>query len=60
MPSFFSSLTWMAFSWLQKRQVKVVARGSRFLGPWGFREDFFRLPCGEKISMYLLGEWVTH
>lgn len=28
-PSFLSSLTMMAFSWLQKRQVKVVARGSR-------------------------------
>jgi hypothetical protein len=28
-PSFLSSLTVMAFSWLQKRQVKAVARGSR-------------------------------
>ena len=35
----------MAFSWLQKRQVKVVARGVDFLEVGAGLEDFLRFPC---------------
>jgi hypothetical protein len=37
---------------LQNKQVNVVARGSRFFGPWGFLEDFLRLPCSHQFQLF--------
>jgi hypothetical protein len=44
MPDFLSILTPTEFSWLQKRQVKLVGSGSLFFLVGTLRPDFLRLP----------------